>query len=270
MMQKSKTAVVTGGAGGLGGAFALALIKRGWRVFSLDIKTDGEDVPGLTRLYCDVSSGESVAECAEAVGRQAECVDLVADFAGSYRMAVFSELSEEDFKRALDVNLLGAHRVNKAFLPYMKPGRRIFIVTSELAATDALPFTGLYAVCKHALDSYADSLRFELSLLDIEVITVRPGAFATSLTDEAEKELERLCASTALFTDSAARFRKIVNSQTGSAKNPAILAEVMARAAEAGHPKAVYTVNASIALKLLSALPKRIQVAIIKRILKRK
>lgn len=259
-----KTAVITGGAGGLGRASAELLIKNGWRVYSLDLSR-GPELDGLTQLRCDMRSEADVADCFEHVKAEAGRVSLLASFAGIYSMALFSELGEGDYKAFLDVNLLGPWRLNKIFLPILRG--RIIIVTSELAATDALPFTGLYALSKTALDSYADSLRFELSLVGIPVIAVRPGAFATSLTGRAEAELERICAENSGFSAGAERFRRIVKSQTGSAKPPEKLARVILRAACAKRPRAVYRSNNSLGLKLLSALPKRAQVYIIKKLL---
>jgi len=85
------------------------------------------------------------------------------------------------------------------------------MTTSELAPLDPLPFTGLYAVTKGALDKYAYSLRMELQLLDIPVSVLRAGAVKTKMLDVSTDALDRFCEKTALYTCNAKRFRNIVN-----------------------------------------------------------
>lgn len=65
------------------------------------------------------------------------------------------EMSGERFERIFRINLFGAARVNRCFMPLLGEGSRIVMTTSELAP---LPFTGIYAVSKSALDKYAYSL----------------------------------------------------------------------------------------------------------------
>lgn len=68
------------------------------------------------------------------------------------------EMSGERFERIFRINLFGAARVNRCFMPLLGEGSRIVMTTSELAPLDPLPFTGIYAVSKSALDKYAYSL----------------------------------------------------------------------------------------------------------------
>ena len=85
------------------------------------------------------------------------------------------EMSDSDFERIFKINLFGAFYINKTFMPLLKRGGRIIMTTSELAPLDPLPFTGIYAITKSALDKYAYSLRMELQLLGICVSVIRAG-----------------------------------------------------------------------------------------------
>ena len=78
------------------------------------------------------------------------------------------EMSEERFSRIFDINLFGLYRLNKEFLPLLKKGSKIVITSSELAPLDPLPFTGIYAITKAAVEKYAYSLRMEMNLLGDE------------------------------------------------------------------------------------------------------
>ena len=87
-----------------------------------------------------------------------------------------AEMESESFKKIFDINLCGVFLINKTFLPLLSSDSRIVITTSELAPLDPLPFTGIYAITKSALDKYAYSLRMELQLLGIKVSVLREAA----------------------------------------------------------------------------------------------
>ena len=192
----------------------------------------------------------------------------IAHFAGMYNLDSLVEMSEEDFKRIFDVNVFATYRVNKIFLPLLRDGSRILITTSELAPLDPLPFTGIYAVTKTALDRYAYSLRMELQLLGIKVSVLRPGAVDTGMLGVSMSALDRFCSKTELYSCNAKRFKGIVESvEARSVKAEKIGAKAL-KIIEARRPKLVYKVNRNPLLLLLNILPKRLATFIIKLILK--
>ena len=73
---------------------------------------------------------------------------------------------------------------------------------------DPLPFTGIYAVTKAALDKYAYSLRMELQLLGIGVSVLRAGAVDTGMLGASTDALDRFYDSTRLYTCNAERFKR--------------------------------------------------------------
>lgn len=263
-----KNVLVTGGARGLGRAVTEFFASKGVRVFSCDI-LDFEYVgENIVPLKIDVRSSESVREVYEKISAKTDSLDAVINFAGIYRMDAYAEMEEEDFKRILDINLLGVYRINKQFLPLLRKGGRVIIATSELAPLDPLPFNGIYSLSKAALDNYAQSLRIELSLLDIPVIVIRPGAFATDMIGASDTSMRALCEKTQLYKANSQKFRGIMDKVTVKALPPVKLAKLVWRAFSAKHPKYVYTKNASFLLKLYSAMPTRIQVWAIKTLIK--
>ena len=175
-----KSILITGAAGGMGRATAALLAERGYRVFSLDRK-ETESTDGIISVVADVTDPESVREAYEKISDMTESFYAVIHFAGIYLLDSLIEVSEEEFNRAFRINLGGAYLINKVFLPLIERGGRILITTSELANLDPLPFTGIYAVTKAALDKYAYSLAMELQLLDISVSVLRAGAVTTDM-----------------------------------------------------------------------------------------
>ena len=173
-----RTALITGAAGGMGQAVSERLIKEGYRVYGLDIRDSGI-MEGMTYLRTDLTDEVSVRKAFETVSEKEEKIDLIVLCQGMYDLDSLIEISEESFRRIFDVNLFAAFRTVRSFIPLLSEGGRVVIITSELAAMDPMPFTGLYAVTKTALEKYAFSLRMELQLLGRHVSVVRPGAVDT-------------------------------------------------------------------------------------------
>ena len=178
------------------------------------------------------------------------------------------EIAEEAFEKIFQINLFGVFYINKTFMPLLKQGSRVVITTSELAPLDPLPFTGLYAVTKGALDKYAYSLRMELQLLGVSVSVLRAGAVSTGMLGVSTTALDRFCEKTATYQCNAARFRKIVNGVEAKSVSPDKIAGKALKILSKKKPKFVYTINRNKLLLLLNALPKGVQCAVIKKILK--
>jgi short-subunit dehydrogenase len=180
------------------------------------------------------------------------------------------EIDEKSFIKAFDINLFGVYRVNKIFLPLLDYGSRILITTSELAPLSPLPFTGLYAITKSALDKYAYSLRMEVQLLGIKVSVLRPGAVKTDMISASTKQLDDFCNNSTLYKCNAERFKKIVDSVEAKNIGADKIALKSYKIITAKKPRQVYNINRNPLLRLLNILPKRLQTKIIKGILKEK
>lgn len=260
--------VITGGAGGLGLAAAEYFAQKGARVFVCDIREAEFENKNIIYIPTDVSDEESVCKAAQTIAESAPHIDVLIHFAGIYMMDSYAEMSEERFKRILDINLLGVFRVNKAMLPLVQGGGRIIITTSELAPLDPLPFNGIYSLSKTALDCYAHSLRLELALLDIPVVVIRPGAFATDMVDASDTAMRELCERTRLYGANSRKFRRIMDTVTVRALPAQVLARLVFKAAAVRRPRPVYSKNASLLLKLYSAAPTRLQLFAIRLLLR--
>lgn len=260
--------LITGAAGGMGLAAAKRLLKTGNTVYGLDLRQPEPMPEGLRFIQTDLTDPASVRLALEALQREGVRLRAILHMAGLYDLNALTELEEEAWRRIFAVNLDAVYRVNRTFLPLLEPKGRILITTSELAPLDPLPFTGLYAVTKAALDKYASALRMELQLLDLRVIVLRPGAVDTSLLDVSTAKLDAFCANTKRFAPNAQRFRNIVNRVEARKIPPERVAELTVRILEASHPRDVYSINRNPLLLLLNALPNRVQRSIIRKILK--
>lgn len=262
-----KYVIVTGAYGGMGYAAVRAFKDDGYFVFALDRQVkEAED--GVMPIQVDLTSIEQIKTAYNRIRDMTNEVYAIAHFAGMYNLDSLVEMSEDNFTRIFDVNVFSVYRVNKVFLPLLSWGSRILITTSELAPLDPLPFTGIYAVTKSALDKYAYSLRMELQLLGISVCVLRPGAVDTGMLGVSTAALDRFCENTELYSCNAKRFKKIVDSVEARNVKPEKVGKLALKILKAKKPKQVYKINRNPLLLLLNLLPKRLATYIIKLILK--
>lgn len=262
-----KYILVTGAFGGMGRATTKALAENGFCVFALD-KNIGKAEKNIVPIKADVSNEESLRCALEEVKRHTESLFAVIHFAGIYMLDSLVEMSGEDFKKIIGINFFGAFYVNRTFLPLLSKGSRIIITTSELAPLDPLPFTGVYAVSKSALDKYAYSLCMELQLLGISVSVLRAGAVKTDMLGASTDALERFVEKTKLYKCNAERFEKIVDKVEARCVPPEKIASKVLHILRSKRPAFAYCTNRNFLLLLLNFLPKRLQSAIIKKVLK--
>lgn len=262
-----KSILITGAYGGMGRATAIRFAQLGYRVFALDIRTH-EAEEGIIPVQADLTSEESIRAALETVRSYTDHLDAILHFAGLYMLDSLIEMSDERFRHILDVNFRGVFLVNKSFFSLLTRRSRILITTSELAPLDPLPFTGIYAVTKSALDKYAYSLRMELQLLGIGVSVLRAGAVQTDMLGVSTDALERFCHSTQLYSCNAERFQRIVGRVEARCVPPTVIADKCVRILSKRRPSFAYSVNRNPLLLLLNMLPKRLQLWAIRMILK--
>lgn len=261
--------IVTGAYGGMGKATAELLKNNGFRVFALD-KTVGEAEENIIPIQADITDEASVKLAFERIKEQTDTLFAIVHFAGIYMLDSLVEMQSSDFERIFKINVQGAFLVNKIFLPLLRKGSHVVITTSELAPLDPLPFTGIYAVTKSALDKYAYSLRMELQLLGIKVSVLRAGAVTTDMLGVSTTALDKFCQNTKLYKCNADRFKGIVDSVEARSVAPKKIAEKVTAILKKKSPKFTYTINRNPLLLMLNVLPSSMQFWIIKQVLKSK
>ena len=261
--------VITGSARGMGRATALKLAQNGYHVFSLDINKNQDEIENIEQIIVNVTNMESIISTYNYISSKTDKLSAVINFAGIIMMNSLIEISEEDFVKIFNINLFGAYRINKTFFPLVQNGNgKIFITTSELAPNKILPFNAIYSISKKSLDAYAQGLTMELGLLNIPVITLRPGAVETPILKDSSKEMNDLNNNTQLYKNTIAKFKSIVDKEQGGSISPDKIADLVFKILQKKKPKHIYTKNASLKLKLLSIVPAKLQIKIFKMILK--
>ena len=255
----TRTAVITGAAGGLGSATVRRLADAGWRVYAADL-----DSPALHELAAeqvvpvpvDVTSGASVAALAERVRVDTDRVDALVTFAGIVGIGPMVEMTEADFRRVVDVNVVGSFLAVRELFPLLLPARgRIVLLSSETGWQTAMPFNGPYALSKHAVEAFGDALRRELALLGVSVVKLQPGAFRTGMVASIMGRFEKLAAESEHYQRVLLAARKRVPQEERRAGDPADLAALVERVLGAKRPKASYRINTNPQAAALSRLP---------------
>ena len=262
-----KSILVTGAYGGMGRATVELLRERGFRVFALDRKVEAPK-ENVIPIAADITREDDVIAAMAKVRSQTDSLFAIVHFAGIYMLDSLVEMSSEGFQRIFDVNLYGAFLINRTFLPLLEKGSRILITTSELAPLDPLPFTGIYAITKGALDRYAYSLCMELQLMGIRVSVLRAGAVDTGMLGVSTDALDRFCSKTALYTCNAKRFKNIVDRVEARNVSPAKIARKVSCILQKNRPVFAYSINRNPLLLLLNILPKRVQLWVIRLVLR--
>ncbi|MCK1737575.1 SDR family oxidoreductase [Bradyrhizobium sp. 138] len=196
-----RSVVVTGVSTGIGWASAKVLLGRGFRVFgSVRKQTDADRLKAefganFTPLMFDVTDEPAVLAAGRQV-REALGGETLAGLVNNAGIAVAGpllELSADEFRRQMDINVVGPVIATQAFGPLLgsdpslKGPKGRIVMISSVAGKNGNPFSAPYCASKHAVEGLSESLRRELMLYGIDVIIVAPGAVKTPIWDKAEQ-----------------------------------------------------------------------------------
>ena len=173
-----KTAIVTGGAGGLGLAIAARLAEADYKVGVLDQTQEQADeaaagIGGAIGLQADVRSEDSVEAALDAFG---EGPDLLVNNAGIARFAPLMEQTLEDFRSVVEVNLIGCFVMARAAARRMaERGSGCIINITSINGITPAPGVGAYPAAKAGLAVMTQHMAIEWGPLGIRVNAVAPG-----------------------------------------------------------------------------------------------
>jgi NAD(P)-dependent dehydrogenase (short-subunit alcohol dehydrogenase family) len=197
-----KTAFVTGGASGIGLALGRAFVQAGMNVMLADIETDaleaaveslrgsGTEVRGIV---CDVADPLSVERAAEASCQAFGNVHVVCNNAGVAAPGGIDDISLDNWRWVLDVNLMGVLHGIRSFLPHIRAhGEGGHIVnTASMAGMIAGPGFSPYAASKFAVVAMSEGLAAQLKPLGIGVSVLCPGFVRTLIGESGRNRPER-------------------------------------------------------------------------------
>jgi NAD(P)-dependent dehydrogenase (short-subunit alcohol dehydrogenase family) len=245
--------VITGASTGIGHASALHLASLGYQVFA-GVRRD-EDAERLRQangsiepVMIDVTDQASI-DAAAATVREATGGSIagLVNNAGIAVPGPLEYLPMDEFRRQIEVNLIGQVAVTQAFLPMLRPARGRIVNIGSIGGRVALPLLGPYAASKHAMEGLTDSLRRELRPSGIEVSIIRPGPIATEIWErgntKADELLERMPEAEQHYGAAIAGARAGAQERMKEAIPAKEVAEVVAHALTSDKPKTRYLVG---------------------------
>ena len=201
MRLKDKVAIITGGSRGIGYATAEAFLREGATVIiaasskasadkavaSLKEKFPDSRIGGICP---DLSRLEEVRSIFRAVTGTYGCVDILVNNAGVSESTPFTEYTEEDFDRVMDLNVKGVFNATRAAVECMAPrGQGVILSTSSMVSKYGQPSGIAYPASKFAVNGLTVSLARELGPKGIRVNAVAPGITETDMMKAVPKEV---------------------------------------------------------------------------------
>jgi NAD(P)-dependent dehydrogenase (short-subunit alcohol dehydrogenase family) len=191
-----KIAIVTGGTRGIGRAIAERLLREGCRVAicgrnqdSVDrVVAEIETLGTVFGLAADITQNQQVERFFEAVDRQFGGLDILVNNAGEGVFRKVADMTVEEWRRNIDLNLNGAFYCAHAALPrFARQGGGFIVSISSLAAKN--PFSGGagYNASKFGLNGFTEALMLDHRYDNVRVCSVMPGSVATEFAGDAAK-----------------------------------------------------------------------------------
>ncbi len=182
---QAKTAIITGGAGGLGLALDAGLRQAGWCTVLIDLPGPAlEALPPLERrkvFACDLTDvGAMAALCAQIRLEQAS-IDLVIYNAGITWIGACADLGAKAHRKVFDINYFAAVQMAQTLQADLRRVRGTHLAISSVAGFSPLFQRTAYAASKHALEGFFKSLRSEEKPHGVRVVIAAPSFVATNI-----------------------------------------------------------------------------------------
>jgi NAD(P)-dependent dehydrogenase (short-subunit alcohol dehydrogenase family) len=197
MRLKSRIAIITGAARGIGAAFAVGFGKEGAKIVIGDILDGKETVDTVKKsgseaifVRTDVSKQDQCNALAKAAMDRFGSIDILVNNAGMFANIIlrpFIEITTEEWMRIMEVNTAGPFHCTKAVFPYMKDKGGKIINLSSASIFEGVPGMPHYVASKGAIMAFTRAMARELGSYNINVNSIAPGFTHSPGGDEFDK-----------------------------------------------------------------------------------
>jgi NAD(P)-dependent dehydrogenase (short-subunit alcohol dehydrogenase family) len=263
------TVLVTGASRGIGKGIVEHLAARGWDVIA-GVRSQ-QDADAVTKLdpqrvssvILDVTSADDISALEKSLPEQ---LDAIVNNAGIAVGGAMETLSPDEWRKQLEINVIGALAVTQAALPRIRKSRGRIVFISSVNGRLSMPLIGAYAASKFALEAAADALRMELSPWKIRVVIVEPAQTDTDMWRTADDMVAELEAGLStehrgLYAKHIAGFKKMIPMSQRIAVPTEKVSAVVEEALTARRPRARYVVGLGpkAQVALMSVMPTRLR-----------
>ena len=268
--------LVTGAARGIGKSIVEYLAAQGWDVIAgVRSQQDAEavtkaDPQRISAVILDVTDAGHIAALADALP---ERLDAIVNNAGIAVGGAMETLTADEWRKQLEVNVIGQLAVTQAVLPRLRQSRGRIVFISSVNGRLSMPLVGAYAASKFALEAAADALRMELSPWKIPVVIVEPAQTDTDMWRTADSMVAELEAGLTpehrdLYAKHIAGMKKMIPMSQKMAVPAEKVSAVVEEALTARRPRARYVVGLAnrVQVVLMTNLPTRARDLVLRRV----
>jgi NAD(P)-dependent dehydrogenase (short-subunit alcohol dehydrogenase family) len=265
-----RTALVTGASSGFGLLTSVTLARRGWRVLATmrdlnrreKLEAAAREAGVLDRIELhplDITNSDQIESIAALIAdRSQPPLHALVNNAGFAVPGFAEDVTDAELRDQFDTNFFGTVAVTRALLPQMRrQGFGRVVVVTSISGRIGYPGVSSYAASKFALEGWAETLRYEMLSLGIQVALVEPGSFETDIWTRNAKQAAALRNPDSANAVRVSRWRARLAQGAKKRANPEVVADTIARILENRKPKLRYVVgkDAKMALIMRRILP---------------
>ncbi len=191
--QTQRAVLITGASSGLGLKMTQTLSKHGFFVYATARKKADLDrlnaMENVEAIKLDVLKQNEIDAAVKQVKEGGRGLYGLINNAGVAIFGPMIEVPVAQLDYQLDVNVLGPYRVLQAFAPMIIESKGRIATTGSIAGTIGSPLYGQYAMSKHAIEAFTDSLAAEMQLFDVHVSVIEPGSYASNIGNTAKNRI---------------------------------------------------------------------------------
>jgi NAD(P)-dependent dehydrogenase (short-subunit alcohol dehydrogenase family) len=268
--------LVTGAGRGIGRSIVEHLAGRGWDVIAgVRSRDDAAAINALnpqhiSSVILDVTDAGHIAALDAALPQR---LDAIVNNAGVVVSGPMETLTPDDWRKQLEINVIGQLAVTQAVLPRLRRSRGRVVFISSVNGRLSMSLVGAYCASKFALEAAADALRMELRPWHIRVAIVEPAQTDTDIWRTADDMVEQAESALtpdqrALYARHIAGFKKTIPVSQKSAVPVAKVSAVVEEALTARRPRARYVVGVGPKLQvaLMTSLPTALRDLVLRRV----
>ena len=256
MKHNTKVILITGASSGIGYDAALMLARQGHHVYAAARRVELMETlrsDGVTTLRMDVTDSQSISDGVKTIIDAEGRIDVLVNNAGYGYFGAIENVSMEEARRQLDVNVFGLAELCRHALPAMRSqGSGRIINISSIAGKMVIPFGGWYHVSKFSVEAFSDALRMEVSPFGIDVVMIEPGGIKTDWGIIAAQHLKDSSTGTPYEHDAHLEATLLDHAYRGNyLSSPRVVAQAISRAVNSRKPSTRYRVGRGACLSMV-------------------
>lgn len=243
-----KVILITGASSGMGKVTAEKLIKEGHTVYTVARRIDQmQDLASIggKPLQMDVTNEADIEKVVDTIIQNEGKIDVLWNNAGYGLYGSVEDVSLEEARKQMEVNVFGLVAVTQKVVPFMRKQKSGLIInTSSVGGKVYFPMGAWYHASKHAVEGLSDCLRLELKPFGIDVVILEPGFIATEFGSVLLNNFEKISKDSAYSDMMNAIITNTKKTEAeGGNSQPTVIADAVSKIIKTKNPKTRYSVG---------------------------